>query len=859
VTESTSSATERVGRYQLLDPIGSGPTGAVWRAKVFGVAGFERQFAVKRFLPEVTSTPAAAQALSAGARAYGSLEHPRIARMTEFGVAQGQTFTAVELVPGLDAMRLAAEAQLAGVPLAAGGVLALVSQVARAIGYAHGRGISHLGLSPTNVIVTPDGDVKVTDFAILAATLPARPADAARLALRIAYLAPEQLAAEATSAATDVFALGVLAYELVTGQRTFRGDTPQQIAQAIMAGPPAEPALPRPIVRVLQRCFARSPFERFPDARAFADALDAALRVAPVPGSRKDIGAQVKATLERIADLHDNELSGVLALNLGTGPVSRVEATELGSALGRDSRELIDPAAAPDPKTAEYVRPDLAVPGPAQLTGPLREVPDDSGRTHPDLRPMTMPGLAPPPIPAPRSIPAIPPMKRPGSSSEPPLDARVGNRIQTAVATVPSLAPPRAVIPARSPAPALFARLPSPSAPLASGDLSAFAAELGTYAGDLSLDDAVDALGDEPPTGVAGEHRQRTMLDARTEPGVGIQPTAPHQPPTESAPRPAAPRPGAPGAFPDDESSGVDARELPALGHVPALPPAAPAPTQPGIGPPLPVQTAPLRLPSEPPPMRLRPRRWPWIVAGLLTLGVIGAVSYVVLVTLADEGGQPAVSDAAVAVAVTAPMDARPADASAAPDAAARPPAPDAAVAAVAPPDAPTPPPAVPGDAAVAAVAPPDAPTATVTPSAPGDALVISSTPPGAHLFIDGADQGVTPATLAGSAARRTVVLLLPGHDLYVAAVDGHGAFAIPLKQVTPASGPAGIKVLKCAKDRYYVFVDGKPTGQLCPTERINCTVGPHTVETYDAVSGTRKKWDIVVPDERLSVRVRVE
>ncbi len=415
MTDRTASATQRVGRYQLLEPISSGPTGSVWRAKVFGVAGFERQFAVKRFMPEVTATPAAAQALSTGARAYGSLEHPRIARMTEFGVAQGQTFTAVELVPGMDAMRLAAEAKLSGNTLAAGGVLALVSQVARAIGYAHGRGISHLGLSPTNVIVTPDGDVKVTDFAILAATLPAKPVESARLAHRIAYFAPEQLAAEATSAATDVFALGVLAYELVTGQRTFRGDTAQQIAQQIMAGPPPEPALPRPIVRVLQRCLARSPFERFPDARAFADALDGALRVAPVPGSRKDIGAQVKATLDRIADMHDNQQSGFLALNVGTGPTPRAEPADIAT-LGHASHDALDAGG-----TDRYVQPDLEVPGPSPLVAPS-----------------TMPGVVAPPIPSPRAIPAIPPIKR----ATEPESPRVGARIHNEVAAVPSLRVP---------------------------------------------------------------------------------------------------------------------------------------------------------------------------------------------------------------------------------------------------------------------------------------------------------------------------------------------------------------------------------------------------------------------------------
>ena len=127
-------------------------------------------------------------------------------------------------------------------------------------------------------------------------------------------------------------------------------------------------------------------------------------------------------------------------------------------------------------------------------------------------------------------------------------------------------------------------------------------------------------------------------------------------------------------------------------------------------------------------------------------------------------------------------------------------------------------------------------------------------------MFIDGADQGVTPVKLSGSADRHTMAVFLPGHDLYVAEVDGHGAFSIALKPITPSGGPAGIKVIKCKdKDRYYVFVDGKPTGMACPTERIECATGPHTVEVYDLVTETRRKWDITVNDTRLSYRVRID
>jgi hypothetical protein len=102
--------------------------------------------------------------------------------------------------------------------------------------------------------------------------------------------------------------------------------------------------------------------------------------------------------------------------------------------------------------------------------------------------------------------------------------------------------------------------------------------------------------------------------------------------------------------------------------------------------------------------------------------------------------------------------------------------------------------------------------------------------------------------------------VLLPGHDLYVAEVDGAGVFNVELKPVTPSGGHAGIKVIKCKdKERYYVYVDGNPTGMTCPTERIDTVVGPHTVEVYDIVTETRRKFDIVVKDKRLSVRVKIE
>lgn len=920
-------SSERVGRYQLLEPIGLGPCGTVSRAKVFGVAGFERQFAVKRFHPELTITSALASALSSAARAYGSLEHPRIARMSEFGVAQGTTFTAVELVTGLDASRLVAEARLAGTTLAAGGALALVSQAARAVGYAHGRGLTHLGLAPTNVIVNAEGDVKITDFGILAAGLPQRPIDVARLAQRIQYLAPEQVANEATSAATDVFALGVIAYELVTGQRTFRGDTPQQVAQSIMGGPPPEPPLPRPIVRVLHRCLARSPFERFPDARALADALDAALRVAPVPGTRKDIGAQVKQTMDRLAELNANEMSGMVALHVGTGPIPRSAPSEIAT-LGRSEAE--DPV-----PTTDFVRPDVPVPGPAPLTSPAATMPEMP-------KPMTtMAGVAPPPIPVPQGI-GVPP--REGGLAPPTSPQTTLLGMARPVPKIPPIAPR----PQSQPIPAI-PRIPGPPNPDATTPPSGLDPRpkgrieidpppaFDPPVMDISMVELFDddgpvrhrpadapAAPPEPitPSALLGR-AQSVDEDVQTRPGTDLN--VPREevetlemsrgfvdklreeaarassgssvqmevvaPPPEADVDPAAsavanasfaqalheasgvfPRPVPPAGVAEpvaQESLGIDPSEplepppsssaawaAPSQSSQPAIRVSSPHP-QPHVEIPS-LQPQPVQ-PQQPPPKPRGPSSSStlWTVLALLGVGGVVAGGYFVYKNVVvdndpvNQNPTVAKSDAAATSAPDATVVAVAPDAAAVVSVdAATPATTDAAIAAAV-------------DAAPIAVVDAAAPAMTdagLAPTGSSDQLEITSTPPGAHVYLDGASVGETPIKLPAANDRHTIALLLPGHDLYIAEVDGKGTFAIPLKEVTPSGGPAGIKVLRCKdKDRYYVFVDGQPTGMLCPTERIGVELGPHTVEVYDAVSESRRKWDIDVKETRLSVRVKIE
>lgn len=746
----------RLGRYHLVEPLGGGPCGEVYRAKVVGVAGMERQLAVKRFHAHVLAQPGASGRLSQAARTYGGLDHPRLARLAELGVAAGETFTAVEWVNGLDLARLLTMASETSSPLPAGATLGLVSAAARAIGYAHGRGVSHLGLAPTNLIATADGDVKVTDVGILACRLPPRPSQDPTLAQRIAYLAPEQLIGEPVSAASDVFVLGVIAYELCAGVRPFQGASGHDVEQAVLSARPAPLELPRPIVRVIDRCLARSPFERFPDARALADALDAALRLSPLAGGKRDIGDRVTSALEHIAKMNEQQLSGALSFAVpGAPPPSpRSPAAKLPlkppTPTGRATVFGV-PAPAPAP---QRVRPPSVVPPVSNAGARLR------------------PGSVAPPPRLPTERTGDPTINR----DEPDeASLSVGDD------TVPRIEP---MWPPTEPVPTLKQPPPPPMA---------------------------RPVGSNPPP--------FDPSVARSMPDGSPPPTSHHAPPYASASPPA-----------------------------PAPPPPLAAP----YPPPFPMGGAP----------SVRPRwmKVTFIIALVLALGAVAAAA----AFLVHRSLKETTSSGSGTVASAAVLDAGAGAGAEVDDASSRGATHDASAEQAASTDAGVEQ-AVAVDAGVAqavavdAADGADAAAVAPPPDPPSDKLVIRSTPAGARVYINGADEGKTPLTIAGSSDRHSLALFLPGHDLYLAEVDGHGTHDATLEPITPPEGPGGIKVRCRDDDRYYVYLNGKPTGQLCPTERLGVDKGEHTVEVYDLVSETRKTFTASVRKTRVSVRVRVD
>lgn len=281
------------GSYELLERIGEGGMAEVWRARSRGVAGFEKEVVIKRVLPSLMARQDFAELLIHEAKVAARLNHPGIVQIFELGEEQGAYFIAMELVQGCDlATALAAQPnpRASGVGLSLPLRLWIVMEAARALDYAHrqhtedGRplGIVHRDISPQNVLLGYEGQVKVADFGIALAQGLGSSEDGNTLRGKYAYMSPEQARAEPLDNRSDIFSLGIVLYELLAGRRLFRAKTPEETLERVVSGsvPPLDLAalgLPSFAEQILERSLERDRESRYPNAGVMADDLSRVL------------------------------------------------------------------------------------------------------------------------------------------------------------------------------------------------------------------------------------------------------------------------------------------------------------------------------------------------------------------------------------------------------------------------------------------------------------------------------------------------------------------------------------------------------------------------------------------------------
>ena len=357
------------GRYRLVELLGQGGMARIYRGHD---TQLDRDVAVKILRPEYGRDPDFSSRFRQEAQNAASLNHPNIVGVHDYGQDEAGPFIVMELVDGED---------LASIIKRSGGLpprqaARITAETARALHAAHQRGIVHRDVKPGNVMINREGQVKVTDFGIARAMAEAQMTLPGMTLGSVHYFSPEQARGDPTTAASDIYSLGIVLYELLTGHRPWEADSAAAVAMARLAGPPPDPSsvrsgIPADLVAIDRKALATEPADRWSSASSMAAALEAFLAGTAVPG----VGAGLAGT----AGARGVGAAGAAGL---AGPPAQA-----GAAAGAAATRYPDasPTAAtsatarPNPGAIPYVREAYADDARQPPSDPYRRTPSRTG------------------------------------------------------------------------------------------------------------------------------------------------------------------------------------------------------------------------------------------------------------------------------------------------------------------------------------------------------------------------------------------------------------------------------------------------------------------------------------------------
>lgn len=273
-----------LGRYRLEEVIAVGGMGTVARAHDDVL---HRTVAIKLLKEEYAADPGTVERFQREARIAASLSHPGIAHVFDFGQDNGRSFIVMEFLHGEDLRsRLLREGRLDTHE-----AVDIVARTADALAHAHQAGAVHRDIKPGNIFLTRSGEVKVTDFGIARAAAEAPVTATGTIIGTFLYLSPEQALGEPVTPASDLYSLGCVLLELLTGKPPFEGDSPAAISMAHVSKPPpsaheVSPEVPAAVDAVIARSLSKDPADRYRNANEMASALRAAVAPAETSGPR---------------------------------------------------------------------------------------------------------------------------------------------------------------------------------------------------------------------------------------------------------------------------------------------------------------------------------------------------------------------------------------------------------------------------------------------------------------------------------------------------------------------------------------------------------------------------------------------
>ena len=280
----------RLGRYLLDRQIATGGMAEIWLARQDGVAGFEKDIVIKRILPHMAKDQKFVEMFLDEARLAARLTHPNIVQIFDLGEADGDYFIAMEYIDGVDLSDVIERARKHQTEVPPAVAAKLVAYACQALDYAHhfrekdGTPVElvHRDISPQNILLSRDGVVKVVDFGVAKAATSQHKTQTGAVKGKLSYMSPEQISGKKIDGRSDLFALGIVLYELVTSQRPFGHESELLAITAILNEQPAAPralatGVPPELESIIFRALEKDPDARFASAREMQMALDAVL------------------------------------------------------------------------------------------------------------------------------------------------------------------------------------------------------------------------------------------------------------------------------------------------------------------------------------------------------------------------------------------------------------------------------------------------------------------------------------------------------------------------------------------------------------------------------------------------------
>jgi len=344
----------KYGPYLLLERVSVGGMAEVYKAKEYGVDGFERTVAVKRILPHVAEDDEFIAMFKDEAKIAVQLAHGNIAQIYNLGNENESFYIALEYIPGRDLRAIFQKGQQAGKPMPVPQVCYVIMKICEGLDYAHNKkdkyqrplSIIHRDVSPPNILVSYEGEVKLIDFGVAKAAGRASRTQAGILKGKFGYMSPEQVRGMPLDRRSDVFSVGVVLFETLTGTRLFQAETDFATLEKVRAvevprPTSLNPEIPKPLENIMYKALAREPETRYQSSIELHDELQAFMFAQGMFYSRKDLAGWMRVQYAREIELEKEKDKAQASLRPEMFEVPTGDQAESGTPGPRRQRKTM--------------------------------------------------------------------------------------------------------------------------------------------------------------------------------------------------------------------------------------------------------------------------------------------------------------------------------------------------------------------------------------------------------------------------------------------------------------------------------------------------------------------------------------